>query len=371
MFRFRSPLVFISRFASALVLVPSLFLFVSKPASAQTAQSSPSGESQSPEAVLAALSAKGAALEEEPQADLHGRAWTRLIQTDLVEEKFDDLDRMAAQYRSEKSRFPGGEWKLLYFYGALDAPQLTDKDTLDHLEHLKRWIAQRPESITARVALATSLHRWAWEARGNGMGDTVTPEGWRLFEERIQQSLSVLKAAANLHERCPQWYSEMMVVGLAQSWDEGRMREIFEQGIRFEPGYFHLYKQFANYLLPKWDGKPGDASTFAKASADKVGGEEGDVIYFHIATAIIGKNGSSFGVHEMDWPRIQRGYQALTAQYGATGWLKNEIAFMAWKFHDAAFARQQFSLIGDHWDRSVWHDRERFDRARDWAQSHS
>ncbi len=346
--------MYVSKFVLIPVLVPALILFIPKPLGAQTAQTPATG-----------LSA------EEDEANLHGRAWTRLIESDLVAEKFDDLDRMAAQLRSEKTRSPGGEWKLVYFYGALDKPELSDKDTLDHLAHLRHWIAQRPESITARVALATSLHRWAWEARGNGMANTVTAEGWRLFEERIQESLSVLKAAANLHEQCPQWYSEMMVVGLAESWDAAQMKEIFEAGIQYEPGYFRLYKQYANYLLPKWDGKPGDASAFAKEAADNVGGEEGDQIYFHIANAIIGKNGSEFGVHQMDWPRIQRGYQSLTAQYGTTEWLKNKIAYLAWKFHDAAFARQQFELIGDHWERSVWHDRERFDRARDWAQSHT
>lgn len=342
----------VSKFVLILVLVPGVFLLVPRAISAQTAGSATNGIAS-----------------EEDEANLHGRAWMRLIESDLISEKFDDLDRMAAQLRREKSRFPGGEWKLVYFYSALDKPELTDKDTLEHLAHLRHWIAQRPESITARVALATSLHRWAWVARGNGMAGTVTQEGWKLFGERIQESMSVLAAAANLHEQCPQWYSEMMIVGLAQSWNASQMREVFEQGIQFEPGYFRLYKQYANYLLPKWDGKPGDATAFAKTSADNLGGEEGDQIYFHIATAIIGKNGADFGVKEMDWPRIQRGYQAIAAQYGNTAWLKNEIAFMAWKFKDSAFARQQFDLIGDHWSSSVWRDRQRFDRARDWAQS--
>jgi len=345
--------VYACKFCTVLVLASSL-VFLSKPLTAQTAPDTPRLMDTDVD-----------------ENTLHGAKWSRLIETDLVEEKFDDLDRMAAQFRSEKSRFQGGAWKLSAFYGALDKPMLTDKDTLDHLAHLKRWIAQKPESITARVALATSLHRWAWVARGNGMADTVTAEGWRLFEERIDESLKVLKAAVNLHEQCPQWYSEMMVVGLAESWDETRMREIFEQGIQYEPEYFHLYKQMANYLLPKWDGKPGDASAFAKISADRVGGEQGDVIYFHIATAVIGKNKKEVKAQEMDWPRIQRGYQALTAQYGTTRWLKNEIAYFAYEFRDATVAHQQFDLIGDHWERSVWRDRERFDRARDWSQKHS
>jgi len=76
-------------------------------------------------------------------------------------------------------------------------------------------------------------------------------------------------------------------------------------------------------------------------------------------------------VQEMDWERIQRGYQALSAQYGATHLIENRIAYMAYKFRDAAFARQQFNLIGDHWTRGVWRDRQFFDRARDWAQNPS
>jgi hypothetical protein len=292
------------------------------------------------------------------------------IQADLVDEKFDALDRSAAQLRSEKTRVPGGGWKLTHFYEALDKPLLADKDSIDHLEHLRHWVAQRPESITARVALATSLHRWAWVARGNGMANTVTADGWRLFDERIKESYTVLQDAANLHEQCPGWYSEMMIVGLAQSWDRPRMEALFQQAIQFEPGYFRFYKQFANYLLPKWDGKGSDAIAFAKEAANNVGGEAGDQVYFHIAMVVVGKNGPEFGVKEMDWERIQRGYQSLTAQYGTNGELKNEIAFLAWKFHDAEFARQQFELIGDHWSRSVWRDRERFDRARDWSRNH-
>jgi len=329
----------VSKFAALLILLASLAFF-SKPLQAQAAPATPKAMASN-----------------EDESSWSGSKWTRLIETDLVEEKFDELDRMAYQLKE--------------FYGALDKPMLTDKDTLDHMAHLRHWIAQRPDSITARVALATSLHRWAWVARGNSMANTVTDNGWKLFDQRIQESLDVLNAASKLRERCPQWYAEMMIVGLAQGWDEPKMREVFEQGIQFEPEYFDLYKQMAMYLLPKWEGKPGEAVDFATSSADRVGGEQGDAIYFHIAVSVVGKNGRNYGVKEMDWARIQRGYQAITAQYGTTGRLKNKMAWFAYRFRDAAVARQQFELIGDRWDRDVWHDRERFDEARDWAQRHA
>jgi hypothetical protein len=42
----------------------------------------------------------------------------RSIESDLMREKFDDLDNMADRYRREKSRLPGGEWRLRLFYAA-------------------------------------------------------------------------------------------------------------------------------------------------------------------------------------------------------------------------------------------------------------
>ena len=336
------------RLARVLLFVPALILGVSRISTAQTPQ----------------INEGTSVNEDDPRI---GR-WIRSIESDLIAEKFDDLERMANDYRMSKSRVPGGEWRLRLFYTALDAPQQTDKDTLDHLAHLEQWMKAHPESITPRIALATSLHRWAWVARGNGLANTVTPEGWRLFDERIKEAQAVLEGSANIHTMCPQWYSEMMTVGLAQSWDAKRVKENFERGVQFEPGYYYLYLQYSNYLLPKWDGNPGDASKFAKSSADRLGGDAGDPLYFQIATVLIKRGDGDFPLKEMDWARIQRGYQALATQYGVDRRTKNQLAFMAYKYRDVNVSRQQFALIGDDWARGVWRDRKFFDRARDWSQ---
>jgi hypothetical protein len=332
------------------LLIPALVLTVSAAGRAQNADSRSTGA-------------------DDEEFVRNQEQWTHSIESSLIDEKFADLDRMADQYRREKTRLPGGEWRLRLFYEALDAPRQTDQDTRDHITHLEHWVQQRPDSITARVALATSLHRWAWVARGHSYADKVTPEGWKLFNERMKQSQSTLEAAASVSAMCPQWYSEMMAVGLAQSWDAARMKEIFDRGIQFEPGYYYLYLQYANYLLPKWDGHSGDSSAFAKSSADGVGGSAGDILYFQIATVLIKRGDDSFPVHEMDWDRIQHGYQALSAQYGTSRRTMNQLAFMAYKVKDVTVARQQFEAIGDHWARGVWGGRELFDRARDWARA--
>jgi len=257
------------------------------------------------------------------------REWYRSIEQDLVAEKFGELDRMA--------------------------------------DDLRHWMTQRPESITARVALATSLTRWAWVARGNGTADKVTEEGWTLFNQRIAEAKSVLDNSRNMHVMCPQWFSEMMTVGLAQGWSQRQVEENFQRGIQFEPEYYYLYRQYANYLLPKWYGKQSDAATFAATSADRLGGDRGDILYYQISTVLVRRGNGSFRVDGIDWPRIQRGALLLNQQYGHVHSLHNELAFMAYKFNDPETAKKYFALIGDNWARGVWKDRDFFDRIRDWS----
>jgi hypothetical protein len=296
----------------------------------------------------------------------------RDVRTDLVKEQFDTLDRTAEGFRRSKARWAGGGWKLRTLYEALDAPHQTDPDMVAHLEHLRHWMTARPESMTARVALATSLTRWAWIARGNGTADKVTADGWQLFGQRIQEAETVLAGSQNMKTMDPQWYSEEMVVGLAQGWDEKRVREVFERGVQFEPEYQYFYKARAGYLLPKWYGKPNDATDFAKAAADHVGGEMGDYLYWEIATVIIKRGNGNLDpfVAQMDWARIQRGYQTLQSQFQLNRRERNELAFMAYKFKDKGVAEQQFASIGQEWSRGVWRERNFFEKARDWAGGH-
>jgi hypothetical protein len=306
----------------------------------------------------------------EEQAPPESR-WVRTIRTDLIEGRYADLDAMADQYRASKARALSGAWRLRQFYSVLDQPAQTEADFVDHIEHLRHWMEARPNSITARVALATSLHRWAWVARGSGYAATVTPEGWKLFNERIEEAHVVLEGSANMQPMCPQWFSEMMTISLALNWEADKEREIFERGTRFEPEYFYLYQQYANYLLPKWDGEPGQASAFAKESADKVGGEEGNIVYYHIATVLISRHNKNFPLQEMDWNRIRSGGEAVVAKYGQSRTVANWLAFMAYQYRDAAEAQKEFALIGDEWGRSIWLQRDYFNRARDWAQGHT
>ncbi len=283
--------------------------------------------------------------------------------------QYDDIDRIADKARREQTRMTGGAWRLRHIYTGLAPREKSESAMNNTITRLQLWIAARPDAITPRVALAGAYHDYAWMARGNGYANTVSADAWKLFNARIAEAHRVLDDAASLKATCPQWYSEMQTVALAEGWDNAKTAELFDKAVKYEPHYYYFYRSYAHYLLPKWEGNPGDSAAFATKSANALGGQEGDFLYFEIATEILGTETSNANVKpsELDWPRLQRGYEALGQLYGATKLDQNLFARMAYRYHDAEVAKRQFAQIGDKWSRSVWKTEARFNKARKWA----
>jgi hypothetical protein len=300
--------------------------------------------------------------------------YQRAVAADLVEKNFDELERSAHEARTEKSRFSGGVWKLYGFYTALSSPiigeQGTDEDWKIHIATLKQWELAKPESVTARIALAETYINYADHARGQGYANTVSDTGWKLDAERNALAASTLVEAAQLKEKCPFWYEVMQHVALGQGWDKSSERELFEQAVAFEPDYYHFYREYTYYLLPKWYGDPGEAEEFAAEVSKRVSGPKGKFIYFEIASLITCQCDSNDShMEKLSWPTIKEGYVALGQLYGLSPLKTNRFAHMAYEAGDQTAAREAFAKIGDDWDHQVWRSSANFERAKLWASN--
>ena len=223
--------------------------------------------------------------------------------------------------------------------------------------------------MTPRIALAYAYAEYGFFARGDGYASTVNNSSWSLFNDRIGQAASTLVDAAKLKDKDPQWFEVMQVVALSQGWKKDDARELFESAYAFEPLNYAYARRYANYLLPKWYGDPGDAEAFGQEIADRVGGEQGDYLYFQVASVVACQCGAVQGeLSRMSWPRIRKGYAALNDLYGDSALAENRYAIMAYETSDKPTALEAFAQIGDNWDKDVWQDRVYFDRASNWAK---
>lgn len=289
------------------------------------------------------------------------------------QEKFETIDMIADQNRSARKRFPGGFWAIHNIYLALSAPRrgsnAGEAEWQLHLERLKRWIAQRPNSITARVALAEAYQSYGWKARGSGPAASVTEDGWRLLHERLELSGKVLADAFTLPVKCPEWYLAMQT--LVQKLDSSKeiQAAAFAKAVAFDPDYHYYYRIRAISLEEKWGGEEGEMAAFAEKASDRVGGKKGDIIYYQIAYVINCNCGEDDNLHGLSWPRVKRGYLALEEMYGVALLNLNKIGYMAAVGGDPLYANEIFARIGEDWDQNTWKSRSYFETARNWAKA--
>jgi hypothetical protein len=279
--------------------------------------------------------------------------------------RYADLDALAQQLQQQRSRFKGGAWRLHVLFGTLSSPgsaTATDAAWKAQIAKLEQWAQSSPTSPTPRIALAQTYLRFAWKARGHGFSNTVTREGWETFGQRVQLARSTLEQSAALAENSPHWYSEMQGVAIDQQWDRAAFDDLAERALAHEPGYFYFAISESNYLLPKWFGKRGDTEQYAAQVADRIGGDEGDAVYFQIAAAINCCNKTQ--APQLSQPRVQRGFAAIESLYGSTNHQRNVMAFLALRSGDLATAQQMFARIGNDWSEPVWKTKAAFDLAR-------
>ena len=321
-----------------------------------------------------------AALSGDTRTDVHAeRDYMAAIGGMLKDEEFDALDCLADHARLNKERFPGGAWKIHELYGGLYEPvqypvkHATEEDWANLLQSLQHWVDSRPKSVTARVALARAYIFYAYDARGTGLANTVSDSGWKLFRERIAKAKRILDDASVLPARCPEWYVDMLLVGQYQSWDVASERALFEEAAKFEPGYYYYPRVLAAYLLPKWHGEEGDTERFVQETADRIGGDQGDILYFQVASADYVICGGCEQDPVLSVARIERGFEAAEKQYGVSMMNLNRIAFLTSRYRegDVVFADKALSRIGDQWDEDTWQSKENFDWTRKAAANYA
>jgi hypothetical protein len=292
----------------------------------------------------------------------------------LAKRDFASLDKRARELRAEKRIYPDGTSALWSFYNGVEtvAKHAPDPQWMALLALLNDWIKAAPDSITPRVALAETLVAYAWRARGTGWANTVTEEGGRLMEQRLGAAHKILNEARNLHERCPRWWTVAQRVALGEGWDAHTYNTVCDEGLALYPENQSIYFNKAYELQPRWYGKPGEWEQFAAASAEKVGGDEGDMLYARIIWHLNEMNifHNIFPESGIKWDRVKRSFEVLHKTYPDSLQVISEFVSLACNAGDWKKARELFTVIGGRVDTVIFPRKETFLRYRNDAYTH-
>jgi hypothetical protein len=285
---------------------------------------------------------------------------------------FQKLESMADEFRSHKSRFKNGDWKLRTFYVAFgDYNNIGDDVTYSNLiSQLESWASQQPDSITPCLALVEAYHGYAWIARGAGTADTVTEKGEQLMELRIEKSFEWLGKAGKLQARQkdPAFYATALHAFLGANIDRKAYEQVFDEGVTNAPEYTALYEYKAYYLFPRWYGQPGEWEAYAREISERDDIPSHAEIYARIALFLhhLGYFYQEFSGDDQSWEELKSSFHAIEQDYPDSLEIKSTCCIMACELCDYKEARTQAKMLDGQVDLSVWTYQTNFLNAITW-----
>ncbi|MGD0090971.1 MAG: hypothetical protein ABSE73_13720 [Planctomycetota bacterium] len=158
------------------------------------------------------------------------------------------------------------------FVNATDLPK-ENLPGFSRLEQFERTYAAllkaAPDGALAATVRGCFYIKYAWEARGSGWASTVSPEGWRLFGERLTVAAESLRKAASSDPGNSIALSHLITVAMAQGLPREDMEDYFEKSVRANPHDLEPYDRKLTYLRPRWLGSAEEVYRFGSECFEK------------------------------------------------------------------------------------------------------
>jgi hypothetical protein len=295
-----------------------------------------------------------------PETELMRRkALTHEVSHAFATANFRKLDQMATQFRKEGSRLPSGVWKLSTFYKATarlfdsgagrDAPYFEKMD-----DEVGKWLSGSVASPAPHLVYVQSLIARAWRARGYGIAAEVKQEAWDEHFKYLALAKAYLEAKEIQAAHDPVWYELMMNIAQSESWPQSDRDELIVEAIKRHPSYYEFYFAVIASMQPRWGGSFEMMMEFADVAVENTRKLEGESLYARIFWYAYNLFPDDlFTTHQIDWPRLKRGFDDLLARY-PDDWNRNAYAQFACIAGDKPTTRRMFRELEGRFETSGW-----------------
>lgn len=206
---------------------------------------------------------------------------------------------------------------------------------------------------------------WAWDARGSGVASTVTPQGWKLFEERIDIARKALEEAWKLDPTQNVIYEQMITVCMAKS-DKERLEQWFRRGIEANPDDYQLCQNKMYALTPRWLGSHEEMLAFGKecaATLNYYGSIAHMIVNAHDQIARESPDADQYMLQPQVWNDIHKPLEDRLLLYPT---VHNRSRYVQWAARCGHWEviPPQCKILGDHPDPAVFPDRSAYHAIR-------
>jgi hypothetical protein len=205
----------------------------------------------------------------------------------------------------------------------------------------------------------------AWEARGNGYANTVTPQAEALFAQRLATAEDALTKAWQLDPTDPAPPTDMLTVELGQGKSNAVMELWFARAMKANPDNEEACERKLLYLQPKWYGSPREMIAFGRQCLN-----EGNffaniplvLVDAHIALADMSGNPPAYYSQPAVWADINQCYHRYLTRYPWHADKRSWYAFLACNAGKWDIAQKQFDTLGSAVDLAPFGTQARLDQ---------
>jgi hypothetical protein len=210
-----------------------------------------------------------------------------------------------------------------------------------------------PNDCRALTVKGQYYINWAWEARGRGLANRVTPQGWKDFAARLAVADDTLTAAWKLDPTNPGPPTKMLTVELGEDKDRDEMEKWFKRAMEADPDNFEACTSKMYYLEPKWHGNPEAMLEFGKQCFDDRNWHNGVALMLvsaHESLSKYASDAATYYKNETVWSDISTVYSAYLDAYPDNSFVRSKYAAFACTGEHWVEADALFKKLGDKAD---------------------
>ena len=196
-------------------------------------------------------SAPGIGGSQESEPDLGDETATRL-RRELAEGTFEGAHALLSQLQHHDQRW-------FYFHALSDWP--------GRPAWIDAWVGRYPTSEIPLIMRAAHSIVWAWEARGVGVGSTVSDQAAHLFLQRLQDAVHDCERATQLAPNDPTPWALRIIAARGLSYEKETSAALYREAVRRDPFNRAAHEHTLILLCEKWQGSHREMFDFARTMA--------------------------------------------------------------------------------------------------------
>jgi uncharacterized protein len=271
-------------------------------------------------------------------------------------------DALGLEVMEVSDRFPDGWTRAEIYFGALESAQKNwdRKDPTEFLRILERWERSNPDSPVHRIAGVQTHLAHAW--------DSHNAKNKKELGKHLEKTAQAVEACLRAGITHPQLYALRLEFARLNGSPRRETERLFLEAVEVDPWYIPLYREMAEYLVPRWHGRRTDVREFMKQAGAFTRAQGGDAMGYAVAQAMWRRYRFE-GTRQLRlrWAHVKQAHEDFARVFPDAIFHDNLAASWACSAGDKDYALSLFEQIGDTWYRAVW-PQTAFEAWRAWAR---